>query len=91
MSSGPRSACACLLPIACTSLHESFWLVELHRFVNLYTRIHFDEEGANGAVCRLDVRLQAAKRRFSSAHEVGASGALLHRQLDGLVIGMSIA
>jgi hypothetical protein len=76
MSSGPRSAYACLLPIACTSLDESFWLVDLHRFVNLYARIYFDDEGARTARSVAWKRLQAAKRRSSSAYEVVASGAL---------------
>jgi hypothetical protein len=61
MSSGPRSAYACLLPIAWTSLDESFWLVELHRFVNHYTRIYFDDEGARTA--RSVAWMRACKRQ----------------------------
>jgi len=90
MLSGPRSVYACLLPIVWTSLDESFWLMELHRFVDLYTRIYFDDEGARTArsvawMCAC----KATTRRSSSAPEVERQGTVtsapLHRQLDGLV------
>jgi len=90
MLSGPRSAYACLLPIVWTSLDESFRLMELHRFVDLYTRIYFDDEGARTArsvawMCAC----KATTRRSSSAPEVERQGTVtsapMHRQLDGLV------